>query len=185
LPLTATQILWINLVTASTLGLALAFEPPEPGIMERQPRRRDAPLLSPFLLWRVALVSVLFTGSVLLVFFGSLRLGESVETARTMSVNMLIAAEVFYLFNVRFLHRRSFSWRGALGTPAVLAALAVLIAAQLAFTYLPILNTLLDSRPLSAMQLFMVIGLGALLMIVIEIEKLAMRRLGWFSELSA
>jgi len=67
----------------------------------------------------------------------------------------------------------------------VLAALAVLIAAQLAFTYLPILNTLLDSRPLSAMQLFVVIGLGALMMIVIEIEKLAMRKLGWFSELSA
>src|SRR3546814_14637530 len=59
LPMTATQILWINLVLAVTLGLVLAFEPGEPGTMERRPRDANAPLLSPFLLWRVVLVSML------------------------------------------------------------------------------------------------------------------------------
>src|SRR5690606_11160399 len=61
LPMTAPQILWINLVLTVTLGLALAFEPPEPGVMRRQPRRRDAPLISPFMLWRIVLVSTLFS----------------------------------------------------------------------------------------------------------------------------
>ena len=61
LPMSTTQILWVNLVLAATLGLVLAFEPPEPDVMRRRPRRRDAPLLSPFLLWRVVIVSVLLT----------------------------------------------------------------------------------------------------------------------------
>jgi potassium/sodium efflux P-type ATPase len=49
LPMTATQILWINLITTVTLGLVLAFEPPEPGVMRRPPRPAGTPLLSPYL----------------------------------------------------------------------------------------------------------------------------------------
>ncbi len=47
LPMTPTQILWINMVMTVSLGLVLAFEPPEPGLMERPPRRRDAPCSRP------------------------------------------------------------------------------------------------------------------------------------------
>ncbi|MBN9990784.1 cation transporting ATPase C-terminal domain-containing protein, partial [Listeria monocytogenes] len=72
LPMTATQILWINLVLAVTLGLVLAFEPGEPGTMERRPRAASAPLLSPFMLWRVLLVSVLLAVLGLGVFFHTL-----------------------------------------------------------------------------------------------------------------
>src|SRR3546814_929385 len=132
LPMTATQILWINLVTEGTLGLVLAFEPREPGVMTRPPRPPDAPLLSPFLLWRVVLVSVLFAAIVLSIFFGMLERGADLPTARTMVVNMLIVAEIAYLFNVRFLHMRSLTLRGAMGTPAVLLAIAVVVLAQLA-----------------------------------------------------
>jgi magnesium-transporting ATPase (P-type) len=60
LPLTAIQILWINMVTTVALGLTLAFEPPEPDVMRRPPRPGDEPLLSAFLVWRVAFVSALF-----------------------------------------------------------------------------------------------------------------------------
>ena len=63
--MSAVQILWINLVTSVTLGLVLAFEPAEPGVMRRPPRARGAPLLSKFLLWRVFLVSLLFVGAAL------------------------------------------------------------------------------------------------------------------------
>src|SRR3546814_17471751 len=94
LPMTATQILWINLVTEGTLGLVLAFEPREPGVMTRPPRPPGAPLLSPFLLWRVVLVSVLFEAIVLSIFFGMLERGADLPTARTMVVNMLIVAEI-------------------------------------------------------------------------------------------
>lgn len=61
LPMTPAQILWVNMILTITLGLVLAFEPAEPGVMQRRPRNPKAPLLSPFMLWRVVFVSVLFT----------------------------------------------------------------------------------------------------------------------------
>src|SRR3546814_3941322 len=102
-----------------------------PGTMERRPRDANAPLLSPFLLWRVVLVSMLLAALSLGVFFHTLGQGRDLETARTMVVNMLVVAEIFYLFNVRYLHMRSLTWRGAVGTPAVLGAIAVVAIAQL------------------------------------------------------
>src|SRR5690606_19640025 len=110
--MTATQILWVNLILSATLGLVLAFEPSEPDVMRRPPRRPDAPLLSPFLLWRVLVVSVLLAALSLGVFFHTLGQGRDIETARTMVVNMLVVGEIFYLFNVRYLHVGSISWRG-------------------------------------------------------------------------
>ncbi|WP_338243771.1 HAD-IC family P-type ATPase [Aurantiacibacter hainanensis] len=177
LPLTATQILWINLVTAVTLGLVLAFEPAEPGVMERPPRKRDAPLLTGLLLWRVLLVSALFATVVLLVFFGVQNAGASVEKARTMTVNMLVVAEVFYLFNVRFIHMRSITLKGALGTKPVLIALATVIVAQLSFTYLPFLQRVFDTRPLSLAEGALIIAIGAALFLVLEVEKAIVSRI--------
>src|SRR5690606_2724213 len=89
MPMTAVQILWINLILTVTLGLVLAFEPAEPGVMRRRPRAPDAPLLSPFLLWRVVFVSLLVGSAALGVFFWSLGRGDSLETARTMVVNAI------------------------------------------------------------------------------------------------
>ena len=183
LPMTATQILWINLVTDSALGLALAFEPSERGVMERRPRRSDAPLLSSFMLWRVILVSFLFAGLSLGVFFVALDMGRSLETARTMVVNMLVVAGIFYLFNVRYLHVSSFSWRGILGTRAVLISVGIVLLAQLIFTYLPVMNDIFQSRPLSIFELGSIIIAGIGMMLLLECEKLLMRRLGWFDEL--
>ncbi|WP_346344642.1 HAD-IC family P-type ATPase [Sphingomonas sp. dw_22] len=184
LPMTATQILWVNLILEGTLGLALAFEPSEPGVMRRRPRRPDAPLLSSFLLWRVVLVSVLLAGAALGVFFYALDAGRDIATARTMVVNMLVVGEIFYLFNVRYLHKGSISWRGALGTPAVLAAIGVVVAGQLAFTYAPFMNEIFASRPLSLADGALIVGIGIALMVLLEGEKLLMRRIGWFEELS-
>lgn len=185
MPMTATQILWSNLILAATLGLVLSVEPPEPGVMRRPPRAADAPLLSPFLIWRVVLVSVLLAAASLGVFFHTLGAGRDIETARTMVVNMFVVAEIFYLFNVRYLHMTSLSWRGALGTPAVLGAIAALVVAQLVFTYSPFMHSLFDSRPLRLQDGVLLVCVGALLMILLELEKLLMRRLGWFQELKA
>jgi magnesium-transporting ATPase (P-type) len=184
LPMTATQILWINLVLAGTLGLVLAFEPPEPGTMARRPRSASAPLLSPFLLWRVLLVSVVMAALACGLFFYALGNGRDVETARTMVVNMLVVAEIFYLFNVRYLHMRSLTWRGALGTPAVLAAIGGVVIAQLLFTYAPFMHALFDSRPLRLADGMLIFAIGAALFLLLEGEKLLMRRLGWFEELA-
>ena len=184
LPMSATQILWVNLILTVTLGLVLAFEPPEPGVMDRPPRNAAAPLLSPFLVWRVIVVSLLMAAVALFVFFFSLGRGDELAYARTLVVNMIVVAEIFYLFNVRYLHMRSLTLRGALGTPAVLAAIAAVVAGQLAFTYAPFMQAIFDSRPVHFADGAMVVAIGAGLMLLLEAEKLAMRKLGWFEELA-
>jgi len=98
---------------------------------------------------------------------------------------MLVVAEIFYLFNVRYLHMTSITWRGALGTPSVLAAIAVVVAAQLLFTYAPFMNALFESRPLGVIDGALIIAVGVALMLLLEAEKTVLRRLGWFEELKA
>jgi magnesium-transporting ATPase (P-type) len=185
LPMTATQILWVNLVTASTLGMALAFEPAEPGIMARPPRMRDAPLLSPFLLWRVISVSALFGGSLLAVFFGSRALGDPLPEARTLVVNMLVVGQIFYLFSVRFMHMRSITLAGAKGTRPVLIALAAVVVAQLAFIYFPPFQAVFESQALSWRDMGLLAATGLAIFLILEAEKATFRRLGWFEELRA
>jgi magnesium-transporting ATPase (P-type) len=184
LPMTPPQILWINMILTITLGLVLAFEPAEPGVMGRRPRDPQAPLLSPFMLWRVAFVSVLFTAGVFVVMAWAERRGLQTEAARTMVVNMLCVLEIFYLFNVRYLHMRSFTWRGARGTPAVLWAIVVVVVAQLAFTYLPWMQALFDTRAVTLVDGVAILGIGLAFMMVLEVEKLLLRRWGVFAEIS-
>jgi len=179
LPMSAVQILWVNLVADVALGLALAFEPAEPGVMRRAPRRPEAPLLSRFLLWRVVLVSALFAAISLGVFFAALGRGRDLETARTLVVNTLVVLQIFYLFNVRYLHMASITWRGALGTPAVLWALAGVVAAQLAFTYAPFMQAWFGTRPVALADGALVLACGAGFMMLLEAEKLLLRRYGF------
>jgi len=185
LPMTSVQILWVNMMMAITLGLVLAFEPPEPGVMRRPPRPRDAPLLSRFLIWRIGFVSVLFLAGTLGIFEYAMQTGRGVPAARTMVVNTLVVMEVFYLFNVRYLHMTSFSLRGALGTPPVLAAVGVVVAAQLAFTFVPFMQMLFDSAPLTVPEGVIILGIGVAVMAVLEIEKAMMRRFGFLDSPAA
>jgi magnesium-transporting ATPase (P-type) len=178
-PMTPAQILWINLITSVTLGLALAFEPPEPGVMRRAPRAANAPLLSWFLVWRIFFVSALVAVGALAIFFYALDRGLGVEIARTMVVNVIVVFEIFYLFNVRFLHMTSMTFRGALGTPAVLIALVVVVIAQFAFTYLPIMQELFDTRPVPLADGVVIVAAGVVLMFILEIEKAVFRPFGW------
>ncbi len=178
MPMTPAQILWINMILTVTLGLVLAFEPSEPNVMRRPPRAANAGLLSPFLVWRILFVSLIFLICALSIFFYALNRGLDVDTARTMVVNTIVVLEIFYLFNVRYLHMTSFSWRGALGTPPVLIAIAVVILAQFAFTYLPIMQRLFATKPVSPMDGMLIIAVGIVSMIILEGEKHLMRRLG-------
>jgi potassium/sodium efflux P-type ATPase len=178
MPMSAVQILWINLILTVTLGLVLAFEPPEPGVMRRAPRPAGTPLLSPFLVWRICFVSFLFAAGGLAIFFYALERDLGLEMARTMVVNVIVVFEIFYLFNVRYLHMTSFSLRGAVGTPAVLIALLVVVVAQFAFTYAPIMQELFATRPVMLVDGMVIVAAGVLLMVVLESEKVVMRRLG-------
>jgi len=176
LPLTAAQVLWINMVTASTLGLALAFEPAERGIMGRSPRPPGEALLSGFFVWRVLLVSVLMMSGALGLFLWELNNGTSLETARTMAVNAVVAAEMFYLINSRDIYASVINREGFLGNRYILFSIAACILLQLAFTYLPVLQTFFGSAGLSMAEWSKVMGAGLLVFFGAELEKWVIRR---------
>jgi len=171
LPITPVQILWLNMVTAVTLSLALAFEPAEAGVMRRPPRDPAEPLLSGFLLWRVFFVSCLMVAGALGFFLWEQARGESIAAARTVAVNALVAGEIFYLFNCRFLLAPSGSLRGfAVSRPALVSILAV-IALQLLFSYVPLFQRLFGTAAIDATAWWRILLFGVLLFVAVEIEK--------------
>ena len=178
LPITPAQILWVNMISSVALAMSLAFEAPERDIMRQPPRDRAAPILSRFLIWRVALVSVLFSIGVFGQFELARALGDDVETARTMALNTLVAMEVFYLFSVRYLRAASITWEGIKGTQPVLIAVAIVLVLQAVVTYAPFMNGLFETRPLSLIQLAQCTLPGIALLVILEIEK---RIVGRFS----
>ena len=171
LPVTPIQILWINMITAVTLGLTLAFEPTEPNAMRRPARIAKQRLLSGRLLWRVVFVSALMVTGSFSIYSWAVDRGLPIESARTMVVNALVVMEIFYLFSVRYVHGTSLTWQGLLGTRAVLIGVATVVAAQCAFTYLPPMQTVFGSRPLSILDGIAILGVGFALLLIVEIEK--------------
>lgn len=171
LPVTAVQILWVNLITGITLGMALAFEPTEPGTMSRPPRRRRQPLLSGALVWHVLLVSTLFLAAVFGIFSYALDRGYSLARAQTMAMNMLVVLEIVHLFYIRNIHGASLTWAAARGTRAVWITIAIATAAQFAVTYLPPLQRAFGATALSLADGLLIIAVGAVFFVVIEIEK--------------
>jgi hypothetical protein len=131
LPVAPVQILWINMTTAILLGLMLSFEPKEPGIMDRPPRDPKAPLLSPDILKRVGLVSLLLAGGAFGIFYWlQIMHDASLEEAQTAATTVFVFGETFYLFNCRSLTRSMFSIGVFANPPADVAALPRFAALQ-------------------------------------------------------
>ncbi|WP_198375958.1 HAD-IC family P-type ATPase [Neoroseomonas rubea] len=171
LPVTAVQILWINLITAITLGLALAFEPTEAGTMARPPRARTAPILTGELVWHVVMVALLFLAAVFGVFGYAIDRGYPLPLAQTMAMNTLVVLEVFHLFFIRNIHGTSLTWDAAKGTKVVWTVVIVITAAQFAVTYLPPLQVLLGTQPVPLADGLLIVAVGAAFFAMIEIEK--------------
>ncbi len=171
LPLTPVQILWINMVTSVGLGLVLAFEPTEPGTMRRAPRKSSESLISRFMLWRIMFVSSLFAASAFAIYDYALNKGLPLEAAHTMVVNVIVVLEIFYLFSVRYVHGTSLTVQGVIGTKPVLAGVALITAAQFAFTYIPFMNTAFGTYPLAFIDGLLVVSIGFIFLFIVECEK--------------
>jgi len=135
LPITPVQILWVNMVTAVTLSLSLAFEPAEAEVMRRPPRDPREPLVSGFLLWRIVLVSVVMVAGSLGLYLWETARGLPLEAARAVAVNTIVMGEIVYLFNCRHLAESALTREGFLGNRSALAAIGLLVLMQLGFTY--------------------------------------------------
>ncbi|MDP3438968.1 MAG: HAD-IC family P-type ATPase, partial [Azonexus sp.] len=176
LPITPVQILWVNMVTAVTLSLVIAFERPEPGLMARPPRDPGEPLVNGFMLWRIGFVTVLLVATSFGIYLWEISRGLELATARTAAVNTLVFGQIFYLFNCRRLTGSILSREGFFGNPYALQAIAVLLALQALFTYLPLAQTLFGTAALDLAAWLRIVLAGGLLLIVVEVEKIFWRR---------
>ncbi|MDQ2068826.1 cation-transporting P-type ATPase [Natronospira bacteriovora] len=176
LPVTPVQVLWVNMVTAVTLALALAFEPAEPDVMQRPPRPPGEPILTPFLVWRVVFVSFLILAATFWVFHWHLDQGYAIEVARTAAVNTVVACEIFYLFNCRYLTRTVFARGGLFGNPWVPGAILLVMALQAGFTWLPFMQQLFQTEALSRESMTLILAVSLPVLFVVELEKWLMQR---------
>jgi len=170
LPITPVQILWINMTTAVLLGLMLAFEGKEPGIMERPPRRPETPVITPELGIRIGIVSLMLLLGAFGLFEWALLHGRSLETARTVAVNMFVFGELFYLFNCRSL-RYSMFRLGVFSNKWLVFGVSGMTLLQVLFTYSPAMNQLFGSAPMGSTEWIWVLSGGLTIYAVVGIEK--------------
>ncbi len=176
LPLTPVQILWVNMITAVTLSLALVFEPAEPGIMSRTRRSTDGPLIARGDLAMITFVSILVAAAAISVYFVAKSDGHSLAVAQTAAVNMLALGQLAYLFNCRYLSGSSLKVGALRGNPMVWYTSAALIVLQLVFIYAPFMHTWFGSAPLTGVGWGVTIGLAIAIFFIIEIAKAVARR---------
>jgi len=176
LPILPVQILWINMTTAVLLGLMLVFEPKEKDIMSRPPRDPKMPILTGWLQFRILLVALILLGGCFALFAWEQQRGSSVAEARTVAVNLFVMVELFYLFNCRSFTRSMFSI-GLFSNPWVIFGSLAMIALQLAFTYLPVMNTLFHSAPIGLDAWWRIVAIAAFAYLVVGVEKTITNRM--------
>ena len=170
MPITPVQILWVNMVTAVTLALTLSFEPAEKGVMKRPPRNTNAPILGGYFMWRVGFVSLLIGGITLMLYYWLKDNGYSIEEARTIGVNTLVAGQLFYLFNCRKMYDSIFGG-GFFNNKYTFYAVFILIAFQLIFTYAPFMNEWFATSPHKARYWVYPLVSGVIVFLIVELEK--------------
>jgi Ca2+-transporting ATPase len=170
LPLLPIHILWVNMTTAIFLGLMLAFEPREEGIMRRPPNEPNTPIIDATLVWRIILVSTLLCLTSFGLYEFELSLGASQEEARTVAVAMFVVGEAFYLLNCRSLKRSCFAV-GINSNSWIWVGIGIMMFLQLLFTYVPIMNSWFSSAPISAEAWLRVFGGGLLIFALVGLEK--------------
>lgn len=176
LPLTSVQVLWVNMVTAVTLSLALAYEPAERGIMQRPPRKTGGPIINGSELAFVLIVSLLIGGAAMGVFYTVAATEVDVNYARTEAVLMLALGQLAYLLNCRFMSRSSITFEVFRGNRMIWISAGALILLQLLFTYVPVMNTLFESQPLAAASWILPLVLSVVIFFAVEVLKALFRR---------
>lgn len=154
LPITPVQILWINMITAVTLSLSLAFEPAEK---------------------KVVIVSILMLMGGFGLFLWALESQFNIDIARTIAVNTLVIGEVAYLFNSRKILTSAINWDELFGNKSIYIAVIAVLIFQLLFTYLPWMQTLFGSSSINFIPWLYSTLFGIGLFLLVEIEKALLR----------
>ncbi|MFJ2519290.1 cation-translocating P-type ATPase [Cellulosimicrobium cellulans] len=176
LPLQPVQVLWINMITAVTLSLALAYEKAEPDVMRRAPRDPKASILDGAYVRRILLVSLLIGGATILLFYVERAQGVPIAEAQTTAVTMLALGQLAYLFNCRFLDRSSLTLDVLRGNRVVWISAVTLLALQAVFVYAPFMHSWFDSAPIDVVEWGKTLGLALVVFLLVEVIKWVGRR---------
>jgi Ca2+-transporting ATPase len=180
IPLLPIHILWVNLVTDGLPGLALAAEPAERGVMHRPPRPPGESVFAHGL-WQHALWVGLLIGALCLGVQAWAQSGSADEISRahwqTMVFTVLTLAQMAHLLAIRS-ERDSLFSQGLASNLPLLGAVALTLVLQLATIYVPWLQPIFRTQPLSAAELALCFGLAAIVFVAVEIEKVWRRRSG-------
>jgi len=177
LPITPLQILWINMVTAVTLGFALVFEKNDRTLMLQKPRDAKESLLSKLLLWRIGFVAILFVVILIILFNYIFDISANIDYARTIVVNQLVLLEITYLINCKEINKPSYSLKSLFSSKPIWIAILIVIAFQIAFTYLPFMQGLFDSRAISFYMWLILTIIAIFASFIIELEKYCINKL--------
>jgi magnesium-transporting ATPase (P-type) len=176
-PITAPQILWVNMVTSVALGLVISFEPHELDVMRQRPRAMDRPILDGFGIWRVVFVGLALLALTLGAFFWMKSQGATDKLARAVAVNTLVIGQIFYLLNSRYKLDSSLSLKAHLGNRYLALGIGAVVILQLLFTYAPLLQDLFDTEAVPfRIWPWLFLG-GFVFFLLVEAEKLILRRI--------
>ena len=180
LPITAAQILWINLFQDSFPAIALAFEPKEKGLMDESPRKKDAPIIDSQMKILLLFVGIIGPGFLTLLVIASLKRFLPFYFSQTLVFAALAVISMFVVLASRSL-RRAFRHNLAQNPPLIWALMASLTLLLLAI-YWPPLQLLLQTQPLGLKEWFLVVTLGVLNLLALELIKqfLFLRRSHYF-----
>lgn len=166
LPLTPTQILWVNMVTTITLSYALGFEKASGDTMNRPPRETKKGILSGYSFFRILYVSLLI---MIPAYFLSMRF-EGAALQQTILLQSIVLGQAVYMINCRemfdpAINRRFFE------NKFLFISLGILLVLQLGVIFLPLGQQLIGTTALNLAQQLVILGNALLLFLVVEIEK--------------
>jgi magnesium-transporting ATPase (P-type) len=178
-PLLATQILWINLLTDTGPALAMGVDPPPDDVMGRPPRRItdrviDAEMWTGILIVGLIMAATALVGLDMYLPGGLIEGTAGISEARTVAFTTLVLAQLWNCFNAR---SGQASFVNHLFTnPLLWAALGLSLLLQVAVVHVPLLNDAFDTEPLSLAQWAVCAALSSTVLVVGELHKFVVRR---------
>jgi Ca2+-transporting ATPase len=170
-PLLPIQILWINLVTDGLPALALGVDPVDPNIMRRKPRPPDEPVVTRERALLMLAQGTFIAACSLIAFSFVLFLeNEGLERARTAAFVVLACSQLFHAFNCRSQTESLFKL-GVFTNSKLLLATGISFVLQMAVVYIPPLQTVFKTEPLSLFDWVMVVGLSSMPLWAMEVFK--------------